>query len=70
MTTVQFYDSGRNLAINVNGTKYNVRLGEYDLPLEVGSDDDGMLTIWNVHHTIIFKSSDSCTYMKVPIVNE
>lgn len=70
MTTVQFYHSGKNLAINVNGTKYNIKLSKEVLPLRVGSDDDGMLTIWDAFDTIIFKSSDSCTFMDLPIINE
>jgi hypothetical protein len=70
MTTAQYYLSGNNIAINVNGTKYNIRLNEYDKPIDVGTDDDGVLTIWNAQKEVLFKSTDACTFMRLPIVNE
>lgn len=70
MTTAQYYLSGNNISINVNGTKYNIRLNEDDKPIDVDTDDNGALTIWNAHRDVVFKSTDNCTFMRLPIVNE
>lgn len=70
MTTIQFYEFGRNMAINVNGTKYNIRLSEDDMPIEHTIDDGGAMVIVNAHGKVLFKSTDACTFMRLPIVNE
>ena len=69
MTSVFYYLAGNNLSINVNGTKTNVRLNEYDKPIDVGADEDGIFTIWNARRDVLFKSTDACTFMRLPIVN-
>lgn len=70
MTSVSYYLAGNNLSINVNGTKTNIRLNDYDKPINVGADDDGIFTIWNANRDVLFKSTDNCTFMRLPIVNE
>ena len=70
MTSVSYYLAGNNLSINVNGTKTNIRLNEEDRPIDVGADDDGALTIWSAQREILFKSTDNCTFMRLPIINE
>lgn len=70
MTTILFYEKGANLSVNVNGTKYNVRLNEDDLPIRHIEGEGGETIIENAHGKIIFKSTDACTFMRLPIVNE
>lgn len=70
MTSVSYYLAGNNLAINVNGTKTNIRLNEEDKPIDVGADEDGALTIWSAQREVLFKSTDNCTFMRLPIINE
>lgn len=71
MTTVQLYESGCNLSINVNGSKYNIRLSQNDdMPIYHKFDDSGAMIIENAHGKVIFKSTDNCTFMRLPIVNE
>ena len=70
MTSVSYYLAGNNLSINVNGTKTNIRLNKYDKPIDVGADKDGIFTIWTANGDVLFKSTDNCTFMRLPIVNE
>ena len=70
MTSVSYYLAGNNLSINVNGTKTNIRLNDYDKPIDVGADEDGIFTIWSANRDVLFKSTDNCTFMRLPIVNE
>lgn len=59
-----------NFAVNVNGTKYNIRLSEDDMPISHKTDDCGATIIENAHGKVLFKSTDNCTFMRLPIVNE
>lgn len=70
MTTICFYEKGENLSVNVNGTKYNIRLNPSDLPITHTQGECGETIIENTHGTILFKSTDACTFMRLPIVNE
>ena len=69
MTTILFYEKGANLSVNVNGTKYNIILSEADMPIEHTIDDGGAMVILNAHGKVLFKSTDACTFMRLPIVN-